>query len=326
MVESINQLSQRYRAAVARERELAGELAHEMRTPLASLALHAQALGGALTTPIGASAGACRARRPARRPGAAAPADPGARRPHRLVEARTRFDLVPMAARVLADSRPGRARRPPRAGADGGDRRCTCSGHEVLLELALRNLVENALAHAPPGTVVDVKVDAGALARGQRRMGAPCHAAAGAAAPAAALARARARPPRGREGRRAARRRVAEEAEPANDSAPTHGTASASGRGSTCTLDRLSDASSYGPPEAMAGPVRPSTRPDRQRGVLAGAPPGATLHHRPDRPPAPTSLRTRPRTPVASTDADRRRGLAGMAASAAPAHCRRWRR
>jgi len=33
------------------------------------------------------------------------------------------------------------------------------SGHPVLLELALRNLVQNALAHTPPGTQVEVELD-----------------------------------------------------------------------------------------------------------------------------------------------------------------------
>jgi two-component system sensor histidine kinase QseC len=32
-------------------------------------------------------------------------------------------------------------------------------GHPVLLELALRNLVENSLSHTPPGTHVEVEVD-----------------------------------------------------------------------------------------------------------------------------------------------------------------------
>jgi two-component system sensor histidine kinase QseC len=41
VVDSINTLAQRYHAALARERELANELAHELRTPLASITLQA---------------------------------------------------------------------------------------------------------------------------------------------------------------------------------------------------------------------------------------------------------------------------------------------
>ncbi len=162
VVESINHLSERYRAAVARERELASELAHEMRTPLASLALHAQALDGALTdadrqrTQAHVARDALRAGQVLQHLLSLARAD------HTDgVEARTRFDVVPVAARVLADH--------GQAALDGrlelaltGDASLSVTGHEVLLELALRNLVENALAHAPPDSVVEVKVDAAA--------------------------------------------------------------------------------------------------------------------------------------------------------------------
>ena len=52
------------------------------------------------------------------------------------------------------------------------------SGHPVLLELALRNLVQNALAHTPRGTQVEVELDPAARALqvaddGQRHAGAP---------------------------------------------------------------------------------------------------------------------------------------------------------
>jgi len=42
----------------------------------------------------------------------------------------------------------------------GGASRLMVTGHELLLELALRNLIENALSHALPGTVVEVMIDA----------------------------------------------------------------------------------------------------------------------------------------------------------------------
>lgn len=46
VVDSINTLIQRYGAALERERALASEVAHELRTPLASLSLNAAALRG----------------------------------------------------------------------------------------------------------------------------------------------------------------------------------------------------------------------------------------------------------------------------------------
>ena len=46
VVRSINELVERQHAVLARERQLASELAHELRTPLAALALHARTLRG----------------------------------------------------------------------------------------------------------------------------------------------------------------------------------------------------------------------------------------------------------------------------------------
>jgi two-component system sensor histidine kinase QseC len=48
VVDSINTLVARQHAALVRERELSGELAHELRTPLASLTLHASLLRSAV--------------------------------------------------------------------------------------------------------------------------------------------------------------------------------------------------------------------------------------------------------------------------------------
>ncbi len=160
--ESINHLTERYRAAVARERELAGELAHEMRTPLASLSLHAQALGGELTPAERQHAQAQLGRDALRAGQVLQHLLTLARASHaELVEARTRFDIVPVAARVLADhAQPALDGRHELALT--GAPALFVNGHEVLLELALRNLVENALAHAPADSVVEVQVDADA--------------------------------------------------------------------------------------------------------------------------------------------------------------------
>jgi two-component system sensor histidine kinase QseC len=76
-----------------------------------------------------------------------------------LDEAAQAVDLDTLARRVVADYAPeahagGRELALASAGA------FALSGHPVLLELALRNLVQNALAHTPRGTQVEVELDA----------------------------------------------------------------------------------------------------------------------------------------------------------------------
>ena len=160
VVASINALIVRYQAAMARERQLAGELAHEMRTPLASLALHAQSLQGPLSEAERQQALARIASDALRAGDVLQHLLTLARASHaELAEAATPLDVVPLAARVLADY----AQTAVDGGQElalGGSPALTVPGHEVLLELALRNLVENALGHAPAGSVVDVTVDA----------------------------------------------------------------------------------------------------------------------------------------------------------------------
>lgn len=160
VVASINALIVRYQAAMARERQLAGELAHEMRTPLASLALHAQTLQGELPEADRRQALARVASDALRAGDVLQHLLTLARASHaELAETAVPIDLVPLAARVMADY--------AQVAVDGrqelaltGAATFTLTGHEVLLELALRNLIENALGHAPAGSVIEVALDA----------------------------------------------------------------------------------------------------------------------------------------------------------------------
>ena len=158
-VEAINRLVDRYHAALTRERALANEFAHELRTPLASLALQARTVQDA---PAGAAQqeALSRLQQDALRAGEVLN--------HLLALARTSraeldekaqaVDLDALARRVVAECAPD---------AHAGGRELGLSspgpfplpGHAVLLELALRNLVQNALAHTPPGTQVEVELD-----------------------------------------------------------------------------------------------------------------------------------------------------------------------
>jgi two-component system sensor histidine kinase QseC len=158
-VDAINRLVDRYNAALNRERALANEFAHELRTPLASIALQAR---GIQDTPAGPAQQAALARlqEDALRAGDVLAHLLALARASRveLDEAAETVDLDALARRVVSDFAPdahegGRELGLSSAGA------FAVSGHPVLLELALRNLVQNALAHTPPGTQVEVELD-----------------------------------------------------------------------------------------------------------------------------------------------------------------------
>jgi two-component system, OmpR family, sensor histidine kinase QseC len=158
VVRSIDTLMERYNSALARERTLASEVAHELRTPLASLSLHAASLRGALT-PEERSESLRRVEQEAARAGSVLAHVLALARASRaeLAEAAQPLDLAALARGVVAEyGQPAYA-----SGHDlslDAPLACAAEGHPVLLELALRNLIDNALAHTPRGTIVQVRV------------------------------------------------------------------------------------------------------------------------------------------------------------------------
>ena len=160
IVDSINVLMQRSRSALARERQLADELAHELRTPLASIALHASALQRPLDD-ADRRQSLDRLAHDAMRSGHVLSQVLALARASQteMTEAAQPVDLAALCRRVVSDFAPQAAGERPRAGATAGRLERTLRGHPVLLELALRNLVENAVSHTPAGTSIEVQLD-----------------------------------------------------------------------------------------------------------------------------------------------------------------------
>jgi len=160
---AINRLMERYHAALSRERGLANEFAHELRTPLASLALQARGLRDALPADASGRESLLRLEADALRAGHVLDHLLALARASRaeMDEALEPFDLAEVARQVVAEAAPAAdaARHDLGLRADAPFR---LRGHPVLLGIALRNLVENAVVHTPPGTRVEVELDAAA--------------------------------------------------------------------------------------------------------------------------------------------------------------------
>ena len=170
-VEAINSLVDKYGQALARERQLADAFAHELRTPLTALGLHVDQLRSQFSQGNQGNQGS-----PAAQQAALSQVETQARRANQVLthllalaragrtsmeEAARRLDLVAMSRTVIADHLPA-------ADAAGhelsfaGDEEVWVQAHPVLVEIALRNLLENAIAHAPAASQIEVQANAAA--------------------------------------------------------------------------------------------------------------------------------------------------------------------
>lgn len=163
-VTAINALVDTLQSRAQREREFASDVAHELRTPLAALALQAKAAQHEATPERLAQLEqeSLRAGRILHQLLDLA----RAQRSHVAgvaVSAQGQVALGELAARLIAAHAPKANESGHEFSLQQPDNPVVVSAQPMLLELALRNLIENALHHTPTGTqvVVDVWESAG---------------------------------------------------------------------------------------------------------------------------------------------------------------------
>lgn len=157
-VNAINALVQRLQSQLARERRFTSDVAHELRTPLTSMLLQSRL--------------AREAAQPAQAQESLRQVEHDALRAARilgqlldLARAQTLegqppapVDLCALARQVVAAHAPLAHERGQDLALEAPDVAVQVPGHATMLELALRNLVDNALRHTPAGTLVEVHV------------------------------------------------------------------------------------------------------------------------------------------------------------------------
>jgi len=173
-VQAINGLVDRLEAQVRRERAFASDVAHELRTPLASLSLQAAT---ARQDPS---------------PDRLDQLEQDALRAGRILQqlldlARAqqdqaaRTDLAAVASMVVAELAPAAFAAGQEVSLSGADGPLWVAAPPMLVELSLRNLIGNAVNHTPAGTQIVVELDRqggsvrAAVSDDGQRPGAPPH-------------------------------------------------------------------------------------------------------------------------------------------------------
>lgn len=158
IVNAINSLVARLQAQVQRERRFASDVAHELRTPLTAIVWQARLAREAATAQE-------------RSPALQQVEQDALRAGHILAQllelARAQglnpadqapLDLGELARQVLAAHAQAAHESGHELALSAPEQPVWVTGHVTMLELALRNLVENALRHTPVGTQVEVTV------------------------------------------------------------------------------------------------------------------------------------------------------------------------
>ncbi len=162
-VDAINRLVSKYDQALVRERQLADTFAHELRTPLTALGLRLEELRQQINAPH-QQAALEQVQAEARRANQVLTHLLALARAGRakLDEDAVPVDLAALARRVIAEHVPAADLAGHELGFAGAEDAppVLVQGHPVLIEIALRNLLENAMAHAPAHSLIDVQVSA----------------------------------------------------------------------------------------------------------------------------------------------------------------------
>jgi two-component system sensor histidine kinase QseC len=163
VLDALNNQFERLADALERERRFSADVAHELRTPLASTMINLES-AQATTHPLEAAASLASAQH-----GLAALAR---RIEQLLVLARlesgaaadqwVEVDLVAVAAQVIEELAPLIAEGGVELGFATSQERIGVRGYEAALAALLRNLIENAMRHVPAGGQVQLSIEQGA--------------------------------------------------------------------------------------------------------------------------------------------------------------------
>lgn len=157
-VNAINRLAQRLQAQVLRERSFASDVAHELRTPLTAQVLQARQARVAVD-PIERDTALQQVEQNALRAGRILAQLMDLARAQGLdQQAMQRLDLNALCHQLVAEHVPLAHQLGQELALEVPDRAVWVHGHNTMLELALRNLIDNALRHNPAGTQVEVSV------------------------------------------------------------------------------------------------------------------------------------------------------------------------
>jgi len=156
-VQAINGLVHRLQAQIERERRFAADVAHELRTPLTALVL--QARRARYGTAVEQNQALEALEQGALRSGRILSQLLDLARAQTLAGALSEpVDLCDLAMRVVSDHAALAHELGQDIALEAFEHPTTIPGQATLLELALRNLVDNALRHNPAGTYVEVRV------------------------------------------------------------------------------------------------------------------------------------------------------------------------